>query len=169
MTRAGRTSGSIKRPTACSRRPQARTVDARDRHVDCPIEVIRVVLMAGQTLPVHPDQRTFAGYVSTSQTRQQATSCTSHSITSLALVINSAGAARRSAICINDRDVIGHSRDHCKPLMQTAPTSRIMLAGAVLNPDSAIPATPEHGQRELIFNSRGRYPLAWRRFGRLRR
>jgi hypothetical protein len=26
-----------------------------------------------------------------------------------------------------------------------------------------------HGQRELIFNSRGRYPLAWRWFGRLPR
>ena len=35
---AVRTSGSIKRPTACSRSlPQARTVDARERHAECPI------------------------------------------------------------------------------------------------------------------------------------
>jgi len=34
---------------------------------------------------------------------------------------------------------IGHSPDQSKPLMQTAPPSRIMLGGAVLNPDSAIP------------------------------
>jgi hypothetical protein len=35
--------------------------------------------------------------------------------------------------------------------------------------DSGTAATPGHGRRELIFNSRGRYPLAWRWFERLRR
>src|SRR5882724_8767960 len=51
----------------------------------------------------------------------------------------------------------GHSLDQSKPLMQTAPPSRIMLGGAVLNPDSAIPrqlsvcggATRFNGQRRL--------------------
>ena len=51
----------------------------------------------------------------------------------------------------------GHSPDQSRPLMQTAPPSRIMLGGAVLNPDSAIPrqlsvcrgAIRFNGQRQL--------------------
>jgi hypothetical protein len=52
---------------------------------------------------------------------------------------------------------LGHSLDQSKPLMQTAPPSGIMLGGAVLNPDSAIPrqlsvcggAIRFNGQRRL--------------------
>src|SRR5712671_5935186 len=59
-------------PIACPRRRSAHLPLDGDRSGmecgnQCPSWVIRVVLTVGQPLPVHPDQRTFAGYVGTFQ------------------------------------------------------------------------------------------------------